>query len=386
MNATLTNSGSQPLKINCHDPRSHQHFLQFSNDMHRWQTHASDSSWWLEREKACLGLFQHYGYDLQTGLWYCLIACHRSGWKGIASTTLLLANGFDRQQTPCWPPLAAVELRRQLLDGYCRQLIPLIYVLPMTAVSASALEQLQRAAGLLEKQAVVLQSPQHSAFRQLSAWLEAHISTLELQAVAPAVSPAPVAPPVASAPPVPALEQEVPARWPGRLIWCVLGAVLALSVTTLIQQADDPDVLRFSNQIWPGNPLVEHRRLALEKLSATLPVNRSVEKLSLQLDTLEQRLLDAEQKRKPYMTISELKTSIYQMRDTLRQQATMVEYQLDQLQQQQNKGQPVSDAARYALSLQLEVMKSRLLLLTDSYKYRVPQITFKQSTNKQQSN
>ncbi|WP_336213731.1 VasL domain-containing protein [Enterobacter sp. P82] len=365
MSATLINSGPQPLRINCHDPRSHQNFLQFSNDMHRWQTHASDSSWWLEREKQCLALFDRYGYDLQTGLWYCLIACHRNGWKGIASATQLLANGFARQQMPCWPPLAAVELRRQLLDGYCRQLLPLIYVLPMAAVSASALELLQSAAGLLEKQAIPLQSPQHTAFRQLSAWLEAHINTLEQQAVASAVSPAAVTRPVACDPPVPILEQETPARWPGRLIWCVLGAAMALSVTTLIQKADDPDVLRFSNQIWPDNPLVEHRRIALEKMSAALPVNKSVEQLSQQLDTLEQRLLDAEQKRKPYMTISELKTSVYQMRDTLHQQATMVEQQLNQLQQQQLKGQPVSDAALYTLSLQLEALKSRLLLLSE---------------------
>ncbi|MBW4201912.1 hypothetical protein JW319_11075 [Enterobacter cloacae subsp. cloacae] len=381
MSATLTNNESQSLKINCHDPRSHQHFLQFSNDMHRWQTHATDSSWWLEREKACLGLFQHYGYDLQTGLWYCLIACHRSGWKGIASASLLLANGFGRKQTPCWPPLAAVELRRQLLDGYCRQLLPLIYVLPMTVVSTSALEQLQSAAGLLEKQAVALQSPQHSIFRQLSAWLEAHISTLKLQAIAPAVSPAPVATPVAFAPPIPALEKEVPTRWPGRLIWCVLGAVIALSITTVIQKVDDPDVLRFSNQIWPDNPLVEHRRIALERMSSTLPVNRSVELLSQQLDTLEQRLLDAEQKRKPYMTISELKTSIYQMRDTLRQQATMVEYQLDQLQEQKENGQPISDATLYTLSVQVEALKDKLILLNIPYKYMRLQNSLHQRAN-----
>ncbi|CNK97030.1 Uncharacterized protein conserved in bacteria [Yersinia enterocolitica] len=364
MSMTLTNSGSQPLKINCHDPRSHQSFLQFSNDMHRWQTHATDSSWWLEREKACFGLFQHYGYDLQTGLWYCLIACHRSGWKGIASASLLLANGFARAQMPCWPPLVAVDLRRKLLDGYCRQLLPLIYVLPMTAVSTSALEQLQNAAGLLEKQAVVLQSPQHSAFRQLSAWLEAHIDTLGQQVITPAASPVLAAQSITSPEPVLEPEQAV-SRWLARLVWFAFGAVVTLSIATLIQKADDPDVLRVSNRIWPGNPLVEHRQQALEKMSAMFPSNSSVQQLNQQLDTLEQRLLDAEQKRKPYITISELKTSIYQIRNTLREQATMVEEQLNRLQEQKNSGKPISDAALYNLSLQIDALKSRLLLLSE---------------------
>lgn len=44
MNDHMNPEGVQTLKINCHDPRSHQHFLQFCNDMLLWQLHTSDSS------------------------------------------------------------------------------------------------------------------------------------------------------------------------------------------------------------------------------------------------------------------------------------------------------------------------------------------------------
>lgn len=362
MNNMLSSSGTQTLKINSHDPRSHQNFLQFSNDMHRWQTHINDSSWWLEREKLCLELFQQYGYELQSGVWYCLIACQRSGWKGIASTSLLLANGFARQQTPCWPPLAALDLRRQILDNYCRQLLPLIYTLPTTTVNTAALTQLLTAAGLLEKHAAILQSTRQTAFRQLSTWLENCINTIEQQAIMPTLPPAPLVLPIIPPPLTP--EPVISKRWPERILWSVSGGAVTLLVMILIQKAEDPDVLRLSNRIWPENPWVEQWQQKMEKASLTLSTNSSTQQLSQQLDTLEQRLLDAEQKRKPYMTISELKTSVYQMHNTLRQQTSMVENRLHQLQIQLDKHQPVSSATISSISAQINELNSMLVYLS----------------------
>ncbi|EMF07035.1 VasL domain-containing protein [Serratia marcescens] len=359
MSTILTTTGTKALKINCHDPRSHQSFLQFSDDMHHWQTRINDSIWWLEREKQCLALFQQYGYDLQNGVWYCLIACQRSGWKGIASASILLANGFTKQHPPCWPPLAALELRRQVLDSYYRRLLPLIYALPMETVSTSELSQLLTAHDVLHKQATALHFPQQNVIRQLSAWLKTHIHTVEQHSMTPTVSAIPLLTPVAAAP---SLAPKPVVR---KLLWSSVGAVVALSGMLLMQLSDNPEVLRFSNRIWPGNPLVKQWQQRQEKTSAILPTNISTQQLSQLLDTLEQRLLDAEQKRKPYMTISELKTSVYQMRDTLRQQASMMENQLNQLQIQQENSKPISAATLYTLSLQIEALKSRLSLLSD---------------------
>lgn len=363
MTNTLTTGGSQTLKINCHDPRCHQNFLQFSNDIHRWQAHTNDRNWWLEREKQCLALFQQYGYELQSGVWYCLIACQRSGWKGAASASLLLANGFARQQPPCWPPLVAPDLRRQMLDNYCRQLLPLIYTLPTTTANTTVLTQLLSAIKLLEKHACALQSVQQTAFRRLSIWLENCINTSEQQAITLTVPPAPLVLPLNS-PPL-TLEPIVLKRWPERILWSVSGAAVALLAMILIQKAESPEALLFSNRIWPGNPLGEQWQQKMEKASLALSINSSTKQLSQQLDTLEQRLLDAEQKRKSYMTISELKTSVYQMKNSLHQQTSMVENRLNQLKIQREINQPVSNETISSISEQIYDLNSMLLYLSD---------------------
>jgi len=84
-----------------------------------------------------------------------------------------------------------------------------------------------------------------------------------------------------------------------------------------------------------------------------------------QLNELEQRLLDAEQKRKSYMTISELKTAIYQMRQTLQQGGEPVLAQLDDVQKKLDNKQPVSNAEISAISQRLEALNSRLTQLTN---------------------
>jgi len=84
-----------------------------------------------------------------------------------------------------------------------------------------------------------------------------------------------------------------------------------------------------------------------------------------QLNSVELRLLEAEQKRKPYMTISELKTAIYQMRQTLQQGGEPVQAQLDDLQRKLDKQQPVSNAEIKQIAEHLEALNSRLILLTN---------------------
>lgn len=362
----MSTPGSTELKINCHDPRGHQAFLQLSNDMQHWEMHVDNSSWWLEREKQCNGLFQQYGYDLQSGVWYCLIASQRSGWKGMASASVLLANGFAKQQVACWPPLAAVGLRRQILDNYCRQLLPLIYALPMNVVNTPNLQQLLTATQQLLGHATALEYPQQNVLHQLTTWLESKISTLEQQAIAPAVSS------MMSDAPLPSPPQKVPearpiqSTWSDKLRWGITGAGVAMCATLVQQNLDSPAMLRISQKLWPNNPLVVHWYQQLKNSGDTLTINVSTQQLAQQLDELEQRLLDAEQKRKPYMTISELKTSIYNMRKTLRLQSAMVEMQLNQLIIDKNNNQPISQAALYTLSSQITALESKVLLLDNS--------------------
>ncbi|MEZ2578317.1 VasL domain-containing protein [Buttiauxella ferragutiae] len=364
MTASYQHSFSpEKLKVNCHDPRCHQTFLQLSHDMQRWKLHASDRSWWLEREKQCSELFRQYGYDLQNGVWYCLIACQRNGWKGVTSASQMLAEGFIRQKKACWPPQAARELRTQILEWYCTQLLPLIYALPLTAVSSATLQPLLNTVKQLHSHAGELHTPQSIALQQMSAWLASNIRTLEEPVRSPAAtgSVVPAAlPPEFSLPPVSGSTPGV--RW----LWGGVGAILTVLIFATSSAIKNPVFMTYSNHLWPENPLYVQWRQRLERESATLPVNDTYQQLNQQLDILEKRLLEAEQNRKSYMTISELKTAVYQLHETLQQQQTLFEHQLNLLQAQVKENRPVSPDTLYSLSSKLDALNSRFLLLRDT--------------------
>lgn len=362
MSEPINTENTRTLKINSHDPRGHQAFLQFSNDMHRWKIYSDDGNWWREREKDCNLLFQKFGYDLQTGLWYCLIACHRNSWKGVASGTQVFTSGFTKQHPPCWPPLAALDLRRQMIDDYCRYLTPLIYCLPLQTDNIPAMEQLLMSSGMLEALTTELQSSQGDAFRQLSLWLEMNIKMLQQQ-TQQLKAPAPAAPK-----PEPAimhlqLPESRPLSWLNKFCWCATGAALAVCILILYQSTDNLEVLRMTNTFWKDNPLVTQWKKKQVIASKSAPANTTYEELISQLTAIEKRLLEAEQKKTAYMTISELKTAVYQLRETVHRQNTMVENQLNQIQLLKENNRQIPPAQLYVLSAKLEGLKSKFLLL-----------------------
>lgn len=394
----------QTLRINHHDPRGFTSFLQLSHQMAQWKTHLHDSSWWLEQETQCLQLFQQYGYDLQSGLWFCLIACQRSGWTGIASASRLFVDGMIRQQKPCWPPLMARDLRRQLLESYCTQILPLIYALPEATVQAAMLEHLLTTTTLLQQQAVTLDSTQQSVLQQFALWLgnsakaktKAHahrtvtaealphsvpvapvlMDTAEPATSAPvavaAVTPpkppvaaavvTPLKPPVAAAPatPLKAASRPAASRWR----WMIFGMLIATGGMQLLQAIDNPAVVHYSSQIWPDNPLVNRWRMQYVHASAGIPADDGYTQLLQQLNALEIRLLDAEAKRKPYMTISELKTQVYQMQTILRQQEHSFENQLNAVQALREQHLPVSSEQLSALKLRHDALEAKYRYLS----------------------
>ncbi|MRT15099.1 hypothetical protein GJV07_22730 [Enterobacteriaceae bacterium RIT711] len=359
MNMPFRTTDSLSVKNNCHDPRCHQVFLQLSNDIYRWQAHINDSGWWLEREKQCLELFQQHGYDLQSGMWYCLISCHRSGWKGITSASLLLANGFVKQQKPCWPPVAASDLRRQILENYCNQILPLIYALPMTAVSMSTLQQMLTVIEQLRSYTVALQSPQQNVLRLLSAWLETNIRMTEQHATLPAVSSV-----SSTYNSWPIVISSVRRTWRSRCTWAIIGATAAFFSMVLAKGVNDPALLIASNRIWAGNPFFVTWQQHLKDEISMLPEDRTTSQLNIKLSELEQRLLDAEQKRKPYITISELKTEIYQMHEILQKQDTMIENRLNQLQKKIDNDQFGTPGELLSISSQISNINSKYLYLS----------------------
>ena len=359
MRSAIIDESLTAIRFNCFDPRCHQVFLQLSHNMSRWQQHAGERAWWLEQEKQCHTLFRQHGYDLQSGAWYCMIACQCHGWQGLTYALQLLVKGLVSQQNPCWPPLAAKDLRRNLLEWCCLHLLPVIYALPGEKRSAALRIQLLEVVDQLYHQAVAHQLVSAGEFKVLFRWLENAGSSEKVGQPRPPVEPVePVVQPDHSAASKPLL------TWRARCLWGTLGGLVAVIFTGGIWGLGHPRAAHYSHQLWPDNAWYMKWRTQAEKQVALYPANHAYERLNQQLIDLEQRLLDAEHKRTPYMTISALKTHVYQMRETLKMQDTLLENQLNQLQVQRDNQQPVSPAAIQALALQLEALQHRLLFLS----------------------
>ncbi|QLK63711.1 hypothetical protein GE278_23360 (plasmid) [Enterobacteriaceae bacterium Kacie_13] len=356
------------VKISCHDPRHHQEFLLLSNNVNGWKGHLHDRSWWLTQENQCLEIFQRHGYDLQSGVWFCLISCQRHGWAGMANATLLLAEAFGRKQRQCWPPLAATDLRQQIIEWYSTHAATSVYGLPLNSAEIDTLTQLEGAVSMMLEHALSLQSRSQAALRNLLDYLQSSRQSLQKRAltVKPSV-PVPAPLPFVSAPqPLPALTLLPPPRpWRAWITGSMAGIALTLCGVSVTHWLEQPSTAVRLNALWPGNPISVRWQSRFAEQNASLPKINSWALVNKQLNDLEERLLDAEQKRKSYMTISELKTAIYRMRQTLQQGGQPVLAQLDDLQRKLDNKQPVSDAEINAISLRLEALNSRLTQLTN---------------------
>lgn len=361
------------VKISCHDPRHHQEFLLLSNSVYGWKGHVHDRSWWLTQENQCLEIFERHGYDLQSGVWFCLISCQRHGWAGMANATLLLAEAFGRKQRQCWPPLAATDLRQQIIEWYATHAATSVYGLPLNSAEIETLTQLEAAVSMMLVHALNLQSRSQAALRNLLDYLQSSRQSLQKRAltVKPAVPvPAPL-PFVSAAQPLPVqplstLTQLPPPRpWKAWITGVMAGIALTLCAVSAAHWLVQPSTALRLNAFWPDNPLSARWQNRFAEQNASLPKINSWALVNKQLNELEQRLLDAEQKRKSYMTISELKTAIYQMRQTLQQGGEPVLAQLDDVQKKLDNKQPVSNAEISAISQRLEALNSRLTQLTN---------------------
>lgn len=365
---TNDNASLRPgeIKISSLDPRHHTEFLLLSNSVNTWKTHVHDRSWWLTQENHCLEIFKRYGYDLQSGVWYCLISCQRHGWAGIASATLLLAEGFSKKQRQCWPPIAASNLRQQIIEWYCSQAATCIYGLPLTSAELDTLLQLESAVSLLLEQAVSLQSRNQGSLHNLLDYLRSSRQSLQKRAqllMTTLPEPPPIIPvsftPTQTTTPL-RLQLAPQHPWKALIGGGIVGIAVTLCALQIVHWLGQPSTVSAFNQLWPDNFYSLSWQKSVAENAATLPTINSWALLNKQLDNLEQRLLDAEQKRKPYITISELKTAIYQMQQTLQQGGEPVLSQLDDLQNKVDKQQPVTSEEIEAIRQHIEALNSRL--------------------------
>ncbi|MFQ6247201.1 VasL domain-containing protein [Yersinia enterocolitica] len=160
------------IDINISDPRKHSDFLILSHTIKDYKNHSNDGTYWLTIEKRCLSLINMLGYDLQTGVWLCLIETNIHGWDGLAYSSLLFSRFFAKENPSCWPPADSGYMRSQIIEWYSNNVIPAVSNLDRNDLHIPSRTAIIESLGILLQQQVVLQSGKYSEFNLLLRELE----------------------------------------------------------------------------------------------------------------------------------------------------------------------------------------------------------------------
>ncbi|WP_277972983.1 VasL domain-containing protein [Pantoea agglomerans] len=118
----------QGLKINKRDPRQSPLFLDLSWSMQNANISRLSEDEWKTLDTQCRTYWHKYGYDLQSGCWFCLISLQLHGWNGLApALNILLEVWHIRSSEYCWPPITDSERRRFLLEWFNTYVVTSIY-------------------------------------------------------------------------------------------------------------------------------------------------------------------------------------------------------------------------------------------------------------------
>lgn len=155
------------IDINISDPRKHSDFLILSHTINDYKNHLNDGTYWLTMEKRCLSLINMIGYDLQTGVWLCLIETNIHGWDGLAYSSLLFSRFLAKENPSCWPPVGSDYMRSQIIEWYSNNVIPAIAKLNRDDLRPPLRTAMIESLVILLQQQIVLQSGKCSEFKLL---------------------------------------------------------------------------------------------------------------------------------------------------------------------------------------------------------------------------
>ncbi|MBU9851152.1 VasL domain-containing protein [Rahnella aceris] len=411
------------LKINGHDPRLSKSFLLLSSELSPLNGTIPARLDWNALEERCFQLFHEYGYDLQSGMWFCLINLRLKSWKGLALALDLLSTAFTHNSQRSWPPVAAVQQRQQLIDWFNANVATHIYTLEYGPENSAEMRQVERSIGVLCTQSKNLQSRSHDSLNNLHYFLQVRCRSVPYPSqpkgfkASPALpEPAPESVSEKKAPVteiLPDAEPEeiklVPAPRPRPLLWALGGmaagmvicavaagvwfsaqslsfaeklsspllalqhsesqmdeawrmaqepelraqktAVLTHAAPLLVWLSEQPsDMLLRQGEIlsdhlekaYPGNEYSAQWHGTLQEKAGDIPALDGFVLANKHLDELEARLLNAEKKHSQYMTVSELKTAVYQIRQDLQRNGTSAETLLGAIQQDKENQREVN--------------------------------------------
>lgn len=426
------------LKINGHDPRFSKAFQYLSESLsHKNVQKISD---WDALELLCYQQFHDYGYDLQTGVWFCLINSHLKGWGGLLQSLELLTGAWENHSARCWPPLGAVALRQNILEWFSQHVATLMYTMPITSSDITVVQRIECVLRLLSEQAKVLQARCDSTLENVRYFLQVRTHSVVAPSVRNSVAVrqrraeesvenhAVIAEsvPFTALTPTPALANP---RRP-YLRAALLGGIVGVMVTSLtlwlvewscthrwsdkiqmpigllqrsarapidmdsrfdIQQAREerektvpvmreqllwlatrsPEqwmmqgerLSRQLEEIYPGNPASASWQQKMQEKAGSVGTSNHWKHGMVALAQLEGRLQQSEKAHSQYLTISELKTAIYQIQQDFEQQGEPVGDQLNDLQQDIDNRQDIHPAALYQIQEQINALLAKYTLL-----------------------
>ncbi|EEW2259953.1 hypothetical protein D9F30_23500 [Escherichia coli] len=155
------------IDINVNDPRNNGDFLILSHAIDNYNAYLNDGAYWLTLEKRCLSLIKQFGYDLQTGVWLCLIETKVHGWDGLAFSSLLFSKFLAKKDPQCWPGADFAHIRHQIIDWYGNNVFSAIDELKRTDLRSSTRAAMIKFLEIFLQQSVVLESIKCSEFKKL---------------------------------------------------------------------------------------------------------------------------------------------------------------------------------------------------------------------------
>lgn len=131
------------LKINSQDPRDGHIFQSLNSAFTQSNNKKKVPNNWENLEQLCFQQFLQHGYDLQTGVWFCLVNSHLKGWGGMLQALELFTGAWRDYSGRCWPPENSVTLRQSILNWLTQHVATLIYTMPMPASDIAIIQRVE---------------------------------------------------------------------------------------------------------------------------------------------------------------------------------------------------------------------------------------------------
>lgn len=304
------------LEINITDPRQNNEFLWLSYSINSLKPGQHERVYWITLEKRCLSLFHDKGYDLQAGAWYCLIASQLYSWEGLADASWRFAECFVKEKK-CWPPASACHMRAQIIDWYIRKVIPVISLFPSDEQTPSSLCMFEDSLELLSEVEHTLLSGKSVVIKNLLSELRCRkrvkkksVSYPQSEKISQSVT---ETFPIISHPPVKINRKRKDVlRYYIPLTFAFACGVL---IQACLSYLEKPEIAWRIKQSIPESSLSD---LAMEyaQCSGQATYNDNWIQLKQKIEDFEKKLNTTE-KNGGYITISELKSIAYDMKNIL---------------------------------------------------------------------